>query len=300
MKKAFLIFGAIVCSLATLSAGAQNLTGTLKKAADSNTFTVGYREASVPFSYLGADAKPTGYAFDICMKIVDAVKQATNRPNLQVKYLPITSGNRIPLLQNGAYDVECGSTTNSVERQKAVSFSTTYFVIGVTAAVKKDSGVNSLKDLANKTLSFTSGTTAAPLMLDYAKKNGFTFRTVFGKDHAESMQLVASGRATAFVIDDVLLAGQIANQAKPDSFKILQGKENILRTEPYATMIRKGDDQFKKLCDTVITGMIQSGEMATLYHKWFEQPIPPRNVNMKFPMSEAMKNAMEHPNDKGV
>ena len=300
MKKLLIAATAIACSVAAVCASAQDLTGTLKKAADSNTFTVGYREASVPFSYLGADAKPTGYAFEICMKIADAVKKATNHPDMQVKYLPITSGNRIPLLQNGVYDVECGSTTNSLERQKAVAFSTTYFVIGVTAAVRKDSGVNSLKDLAGKTLSFTSGTTAPPLMIDYGKKNGFTFRTVFGKDHAESMQLVATGRANAFVIDDVLLAGQIANQAKPDDFKILQGKDNILRTEPYAAMIRKGDDQFKKLCDDVITGMIKSGEVAKLYQKWFEQPIPPRNVNMKFPMSDAMKDAMEHPNDKGV
>lgn len=300
MNKVSFVISVMVCSLAALSAGAQDLTGTLKKAADSNTFTIGYREASVPFSYLGANAKPTGYAFEICTKIADAVKKATHRPDLQVKYLPITSSNRIPLLQNGAYDVECGSTTNSLERQKAVSFSTTYFVIGVTAAVKKDAGINSLKDLANKTLAFTSGTTATPLMLDYAKKNGFSIRTVFGKDHAESMQLVATGRASAFVIDDVLLAGQIANQSHPESFKILQGKENILRTEPYAAMLRKGDDQFKQLCDGVITGMIQSGEMTKLYQKWFEEPIPPRNVNMKFPMSDAMKDAMEHPNDKGV
>lgn len=300
MRKIVVALTAVACSLAAACVSAESLTGTLKKVQDSGTFTIGYRESSVPFSYLGEDAKPTGYAFTICQNIAKAVKKAVNRPDLEVKYLPITSGNRIPLLQNGAYDVECGSTTNSLERQKAVAFSTTYFVIQVTAGVKKDSGVNSLKDLAGKTLAFSSGTTAGPLMTEYAKKNGFTFHTVFGKDHAESMQLLASGRAAAFIIDDVLLAGQFANVKDPQDYKILSGQANSLREEPYAAMIRKDDPQFKKLVDDTVTGMIKSGEMEKLYKKWFQSPIPPRNANLNFPMNDAMKAAFANPNDKGV
>ena len=191
------------------------LTGTLKKIQDTGTITIGHRESSIPFSYLDDKQQPVGYAMDLCMKIVDAVKAELKLPNLKVAYQPVTSANRIPLLQNGTIDLECGSTTNSVERQKQVAFGPTYFVINVSAAVKKSSGIKSFADLNGKTVASTSGTTSIPLLRGYEKAKSIDFKELQGKDHAESMQLLATDRAQAFIMDDILLAGQIANQAEP-------------------------------------------------------------------------------------
>ena len=293
---AVLVTAAAFCS----AAGAAELTGTLKKVADTGEITLGYRESSVPFSYLTNDGKPVGYATEICKKVAEAVKVAVKNPNLRVNYQPITSANRIPLLQNGTIDIECGSTTNSKERQKQAAFGTTYFVISVTAAVKKDSGINNLTDLKGKTVTMTSGTTAVPLLKNYAKEKGFKFRPLLTKDFAESMQLVAAGRASAFVIDDILLAGQIANLPHPENYKILTGKVNSLGVEPYGPMFRKDDPQFKALVDKTLADMMASGEMEALYKTWFTQPIPPKNINMNFPMNDMTRNAFKNPNSDGI
>ncbi|WP_034348345.1 transporter substrate-binding domain-containing protein [Noviherbaspirillum massiliense] len=278
-------------------AQAQDLSGTLKKVKDTGAITVGYRESSIPFSYLDDKQQPIGYAMDLCMRIVDAVKTELKIPNLKVNLQPVTSSNRIPLLQNGTIDLECGSTTNSVTRQQQVSFGPTYFVIDVTAAVKKNSNINSLEDLNGKTISTTSGTTSVPLLKAYEKTKNAQVKEIYGKDHAESFLLMADDRATAFVMDDILLAGQIANSRNPSEFKILPGS---LRQEPYSMMLRKDDPQFKALVDKTIGGIMKSGEIDKIYNKWFMSPIPPKGINLNFPIKPVLREDFKNPNDKGV
>lgn len=296
-KLSAFVASAVAASAFVGGAGAQELTGTLKKIKETGTITVSHREASIPFSYLDDKQQPIGYSVDICNKVVDAVKAELKMPNLAVKFQPVTSSNRIPLLQNGTIDLECGSTTNSVERQKQVAFGNTYFVINVTAAVKKSSGVNALADLNGKTVSTTSGTTSVALFKKYKRTETADIKSIYGKDHAESFLLLADDRVAAFVMDDVLLAGQIANSRAPADYKILP---ESLNTEPYGPMLRKDDPQFKKIVDSTLAGLMKSGEMEKIYTKWFTSPIPPKNVNMNFPMSPALKAAFASPNDKGA
>lgn len=296
MKRSTFVIAFAIAGLST-SVAAQELTGTLKKIKDLGAITVGHRESSIPFSYLDDKQQPIGYAMDLCMKIVDAVKAELKMPNLQVKLQPVTSSNRIPLLQNGTIDLECGSTTNSVQRQQQVAFGPTYFVINVTAAVRKSSGVNSLADLNGKTIATTSGTTSVPLLKAYERTAHVDVREIYGKDHAESFLLMADGRAEAFVMDDILLAGQIANSRTPDGFRILG---DSLRQEPYSMMLRKDDPPFKALVDRTIGGVMKSGEIDQLYAKWFTSPIPPRGINLNFPQTQPIKDAFRNPNDKGV
>jgi glutamate/aspartate transport system substrate-binding protein len=297
MKLSRLLLAVVGAGLVATGANAQELTGTLKKIKETGTITVGHRESSIPFSYLDDKQQPIGYSMDLCGKVVDAVKAQLKMPNLKVVYQPVTSANRIPLLQNGTIDMECGSTTNSVERQKQVSFGPTYFVINVSAAVKKSSGIKTFADLNGKTVVSTSGTTSIPLLRGYEKAKGIDFKELQAKDHAESMQLLATDRAQAFIMDDILLAGQIANQAKPGDFMILP---ESLRTEPYGMMLRKDDPQFKALVDSAVSAVYKSGEINKIYAKWFMSPIPPRGVNLNFPMTPAIKEAFANPNDKGV
>jgi glutamate/aspartate transport system substrate-binding protein len=276
---------------------AEPLTGTLKKIKDTGSITIGHRESSIPFSYLDDKQQPVGYAMDLCMKIVDAVKTELKMPNLKVNLQPVTSANRIPLMQNGTIDLECGSTTNSVSRQQQVAFGPTYFVINVTAAVKKNSGIRSLANLNGKTISTTSGTTSVPLLKKYEKTANVSIKEIYGKDHAESFLLLAQDRSSAFIMDDILLAGQIANSSNPGDFTIL--KES-LRQEPYSMMLRKDDPPFKALVDKAIGGVMKSGEIDKIYAKWFNNPIPPKGINMNFPQTSQIKEAFKNPNDKGV
>jgi len=279
------------------TAHAQELTGTLKKIKELGAITVGQRESSIPFSYLDDKQKPIGYAMDLCMKVVDAVKSELKLPNLKVNFQPVTSSNRIPLLQNGTIDMECGSTTNSVARQQQGAFGPTYFVINVTAAVKKSSGIKSLANLGGKTISTTSGTTSVPLLKKYEKTAKIDVKEIYGKDHAESMQLLATDRSAAFIMDDILLAGQIANQARPGDYVILP---ESLRQEPYSMMLHKGDAQFKALVDKTVGGVMKSGEIEKIFAKWFLNPVPPRGINMHFQMTPPIKAAFANPNDQGV
>jgi len=229
--------------------------------------------------------------------VIDAVKTELKMPGLKVQLQPVTSSNRIPLMQNGTIDLECGSTTNSVERQKQVSFGPTYFVINVTAAVKKSSGINSLAELNGKTISTTSGTTSVPLLKKYEKTQNVQVKEIYGKDHAESFLLVADDRAAAFVMDDILLAGQIANSRNPSDYRILP---ESLREEPYSMMLRKDDPQFKALVDRAVGGVMKSGEIERIYAKWFTSSIPPKGINLNFPMTPPIREAFKNPNDKGV
>ncbi|MCX7272515.1 MAG: transporter substrate-binding domain-containing protein [Burkholderiales bacterium] len=296
MKLAFL-FSAIAASLLVSPVGAQDLTGTLKKIKETGQITIGHRESSIPFSYLDDKQQPIGYAMDLCMKVVDAVKADLKMPGLKIALQPVTSSNRIPLLQNGTIDLECGSTTNSVARQQQVAFGPTYFVINVTAAVKKTSGVNSLSELNGKNISTTSGTTAVPLLKAYEKTQSIDVKEIYGKDHAESFLLLADDRVTAFVMDDILLAGQIANSKTPDGYRILS---ESLRQEPYSMMLRKDDPQFKALIDKTVTAVMKSGEIDRLYAKWFTSAVPPKGINLNFQQTQPIKDAFRNPNDKGV
>lgn len=276
---------------------AQELTGTLKKIKATGAITIGYRESSIPFSYLDNRAQPIGYAIDLCMKIVDAVKTQLNMPNLEVRTQPVTSSNRIPLLKNGTIDLECGSTTNSTVRQQQVAFGPTYFLINVTAAVKKTSNINTIAALNGKTVSTTSGTTSVPLLRTYQRGSEIRVKEIYGKDHAEAFLLMAEDRAAAFVMDDILLAGQIANAKRPELYRILP---ESLRQEPYSMMLRKDDPQFKTLVDKSVGDVMRSGEIVGIYEKWFTKPIPPRNLNLHFPMKPALQEAFLHPDDKGI
>jgi len=288
---------ALLAAALIAPAAAQELTGTLKKVKETGTFTVGHRESSIPFSYLDDKQQPIGYAMDLCLKVVDAVKAELKLPNLKVNLQPITSSNRIPLLQNGTIDMECGSTTNSVARQQQVSFGPTYFVINVTAAVKKSSNIGAIVDLNGKTVSTTTGTTSVPLIKSYEKAKHIDVKEIYGKDHAESFLLLADDRVVAFVMDDILLAGQIANSRSPADYKIIN---ESLRAEPYGPMIRKDDPQFKALVDKTLTALYKSPEMERIYNKWYMSPIPPKGINLNFPMTPALKADFANPNDKGV
>lgn len=289
------VFAAL--SFIAASASAEALTGTLKKIQETGSITLGYRESSVPFSYLDAEGKPVGYAFEVCRKVADAAGKAAGVSDLKINYQAVTSANRIPLIQNGTVDIECGSTTNSLVRQKEAAFSINYFGIQVSAAVWKSSGISSIKELNGKNIAVTSGTTSVALLKKFEKENGVRFRLLMTKDFAEAMQLVAQKRADAFVLDDVLLAGQIANLPNPGDFTILDAS---LSKEPYAAMFRKDDPQFKKVVDDAVLGMIKSGELAKLYQTWFETPIPPKNINLNFKMNGYTKSLFEQPTDAGI
>ena len=298
MKRFAPVIIALLLSAALIApAAAQDLTGTLKKVKETGAFTVGFRESSIPFSYLDDKQQPIGYAMDLCMRVVDAVKADLKMPNLKVNLQPVTSSNRIPLLQNGTIDMECGSTTNSVQRQQQVAFGPTYFVINVTAAVKKSSNINAIAELNGKTVSTTSGTTSVPLIKSYEKTKNVTVKEIYGKDHGESFLLLADDRAAAFIMDDILLAGQIANSKSPGDYKILP---ESLRQEPYSMMLRKDDPQFKALVDKTVGGIMKSGEIEKIYAKWFMNPVPPKGINMNFPMTPPIRETFKNPNDKGV
>jgi glutamate/aspartate transport system substrate-binding protein len=284
------------CLAIALPAAAQE-SGTLKKIKDTGTITIGHRESSIPFSYLDDKQQPIGYAMDLCSKVVDAVKAQLKMPNLKVALNPVTSQTRIPLLTNGTIDMECGSTTNSIERQKQVSFSNAYFITAIRMVVKAKSGIKSLKDLNGQAVVTTTGTTSDRLIKENEVGSKIDVKNLYAKDHSESFLMVKTDRAKAFVMDDVLLAGLIANDPNPKDFVIVG---ESLRTEPYGIMFRKDDPEFKKLVDATLSRLMQSGEAEKLYNKWFTQPIPPKGINMRLPMSPELKEAFRNPTDKGV
>jgi glutamate/aspartate transport system substrate-binding protein len=280
--------------LAATPAFAAELTGTLKKAKESGTLTMGIRESSYPLSYLDDKQQPIGYHIDICNKIVEAVKTEIKLPNLKVQHQPVTSQNRIPLVTNGTVDIECGSTTNNEARAKQAAFVDTTFVTNVRMAVKKKSGITSLSQLGGKPVATTSGTTSVQLMRAHEKGKGIDFKEVYGKDHADAFLLLETDRAVAFVMDDNLLAGLIATSKNPQDYAIVG---EVLNVEPIAIMIRRDDPAFKKLADDAVKGLMKSGEIDKLYAKWFMSPIPPKNVSMNFPMSDKLKELIKHPSD---
>ncbi|WP_037586593.1 glutamate/aspartate ABC transporter substrate-binding protein [Stenoxybacter acetivorans] len=268
---------------------------TLQKIKDSGTIVLGYRESSIPFSYVADQpGQPVGYAHDLEMKIVDAVKKELGLPELKVRYNPITSQNRIPLTVNGTIDVECGSTTNNAERQKQVAFSVAFFEIGTRLMVGKGSDIKDFTDLKGKTVTTTAGTTSERLLKAYDESQKMGMNIISAKDHNEGFLMLQNGRAQAFMMDDVLLAGERAKSADPAKWEIV-GKP--MSFERYGCMLRKDDASFKTVVDNALTETYKSGEINTLYSKWFEQPIPPKGMNMQFPMSELVKSIIATPTD---
>jgi glutamate/aspartate transport system substrate-binding protein len=285
------------CLVATGSEtrAADDLTGTLKKIKDAGSISVGHRESSIPFSYYDDKNQVVGYSQDLVMMVVDAVKKRLNMPNLQVKMIPVTSQNRIPLIQNGTIDIESGSTTNNLERQQQVAFSDTMFIIGTRLLVKKDSGIKDFPDLKGKNVVVTAGTTSERLIREMNQKNNMQMNIISAKDHGESFLTLQSGRAAAFMLDDALLAGERAKARKPADWEIVGTPQS---KEAYGMMMQKGDAQFKTLVDETIAKAETSGEAAKLYQKWFQSPIPPKGLNLELPLSDDMKELFKNPNDK--
>jgi glutamate/aspartate transport system substrate-binding protein len=275
---------------------AQSVTqSTLEKIRDYRAIYVGVREASVPFSYMVGD-EPMGYSIEICDRITDAIKAALNDPALRVVKVPVTSSSRFLMLQAGTVDLECSSTTNTRIRQQLVSFGLTTFVSGVKAAVRRDSQIRRIADLDGKVVVTTSGTNTERTVrsvLNMRKVSGL-FKA--GRSHPDSLGMVVSSQADAFVIDDALLAGLIASSAQSDKLRILE--ENF-GYEPYSIVMRRNDTEFKKIVDQALRGMMQSGELERLYNKWFMSPIPPKGINLNLPMSDLLKELIRNPNDEG-
>ena len=283
-------------TLALAAAGAAQ-ADTLAKFKTSGVATMGVRESSGALSYTLGDGKYAGFHVEICQRVLADVQKGLGLAKLETKYQAVTSQNRIPLVQNGTVDIECGSTTNNATRQKDVSFAVTTYVEEVRIAVKANSGITGIAQLTGKKVATTTGTTSVQLLRKHERANGVNFEEVFGKDHADSFLLMESGRADAFVMDGQILAGNIAKAKNPADFKIVG---EVLSVEPIAIMIRKDDPAFKKAVDGSITAMMKSGEIAKLYDKWFVQPIPPSNTRVGLPASDATKAAWANPNDKPV
>jgi glutamate/aspartate transport system substrate-binding protein len=292
MKRTSFVFAA----LALAAAGAAQ-ADTLAKIKASGAATMGVRESSGALSYTLGDGKYAGFHVEICQRVLADVQKQLGLPKIDVKYQAVTSQNRIPLVQNGTVDIECGSTTNNATRQKDVSFAVTTYVEEVRIATKASSGITSIAQLSGKKVATTTGTTSVQLLRKHERANGVNFEEVFGKDHADSFLLMESGRADAFVMDGQILAGNIAKAKNPADFRIVG---EVLSVEPIAIMIRKDDPAFKKAVDGSITAMMKSGEIAKLYDKWFMQPIPPSNTKVGLPLSDATKAAWANPNDKPV
>ncbi|HWX12316.1 MAG TPA: glutamate/aspartate ABC transporter substrate-binding protein [Trinickia sp.] len=294
LKKGTLVIAAL-CAIAG-SASAQD-SGTLKKIKETGVIALGHRESSIPFSYYDDKQQVIGYSRDFQMKIVDAVKQKLSVPNLQVKNIPVTSQNRIPLVQNGTVDIECGSTTNNAERQQQAAFSDTIFVIGTRLMTRKDSGIKDFPDLKGKTVVTTAGTTSERLLRKMNQDKSLGMSIISAKDHSDSFQTLETGRAVAFMMDDALLAGERAKSRTPNDFVIVGTPQS---REAYGCMVRKGDSEFKKVVDDAIAKVETSGEADQIYKKWFESPIPPKGLNLNFPESDDMKALFKHPNDKAI
>jgi glutamate/aspartate transport system substrate-binding protein len=291
MKKHLLAFA--VATLAVSGAFAQ-ANDTLAKVKASGVLNMGVRDSSGALSYTLGEGKYAGFHVEVCQRIAAEVEKQAGR-KVEVKYVPVTSQNRIPLVQNGTVDIECGSTTNNATRQKDVAFLNTTYVEEVRFAVKANSGITGISQLNGKNVATTTGTTSVQHLRKHERATGMDFKEVFGKDHADSFLLLESGRADAFVMDGSILAGNIANAKTPADFRIVG---EVLSVEPIAIMVRKDDAGIKKLGNDVIAGLVRSGDMAKLWDKWFVQPIPPKNVKVGLALSESTKAAWASPNDK--
>ncbi len=294
MKTSFLA-GLALAASAFAVAGAAHAEDTLKKIKDSGTITEGVRESSGALAFTLGDGKYTGFHYDVCAHIIEDIRKHLGMSKIDVKYQPVTSQNRIPLVQNGTVDLECGSTTNNSARQKDVAFAPALYIEEVRIAVKKNSGIKGIADLNGKTVATTTGTTSVQLLRKNKRAQGMDFKELNGKDHSDSFLLLESGRADAFVMDGQILAGLISKAKNPGDFAIVG---EPLSVEPIAIMYRKDDPAFKKVVDDSVRAMAKSGEVAKLSDTWFMQPIPPGNTRVNLPASDATKAAWANPSDK--
>jgi glutamate/aspartate transport system substrate-binding protein len=295
MKKHLLALAAVATATTLFSFGASaQAVDTLAKVKDAGSITMGVRESSGALSYTLGEGKFAGFHVELCQKIIANVEKSVGK-KLEVKYQAVTSQNRIPLVQNGTVDIECGSTTNNATRQKDVSFLVTAYMEQVRIAVKANSGITNIGQLAGKNVATTTGTTSVQLLRKHERATGVDFKEIFGKDHADSFLLLDSGRADAFVMDGSILIGNIMNSKTPADFKIVG---EVLSNEPIGIMVRKDDAALKKIGDETISAMAKSGELAKLYDKWFMQPIPPKNVKLDLAATAETKAAWATPSDK--
>jgi glutamate/aspartate transport system substrate-binding protein len=288
--RAALVASALVCAQGAIASSA-----TLDKIKATGAVTMGVRESSIPMSYTTGDSRFDGFHVEVCRMILNDIKAKLGLSTLRINYQPVTAQNRIPLIQNGTVDIECGTTTNNTARQRDVSFANTLYVEEVRIAVKANSGINSISQLAGKKVATTTGTTSVQILRRHEKATGVNFDEVFGKDHADSFLLLESGRADAFVMDGSILAGNIANSRNPKDFKIVG---EVLSTEPIAIMVRKDDPQFKADVNAAIAKIVANGSMPKLWDKWFLKPIPPKNSIVGLELSAATKNAWANLNDR--
>ena len=297
MKPARILVGlAATAALIVSAAPATAQEGTLKKIKDTATITIGHRDASLPLSYYDDKQQPIGYAMDLCAKIVDAVKAELKLPKIDVKYQLVTSANRIPLMANGTIDLECGSTTNNVARQEQVWFTITHFVTANRWASKKSANLKTLADLKGKTIVSTAGSTNIKQITEINAAQNLGMNIISANGHPEAFQMVETGRAVAFVMDDIILAGLAAQSRAPADYEI---SSVALSVEPYGIMLRKDDKAFKAVVDAAMTRIYKSGEINAIYSKWFEKPVPPKSVNMNLPMTAAFKKVVANPTSSG-
>ena len=281
---------------ATLAAPALAQDGTLKKIKDSGTITIGHRDASIPFSYYDDKQQPVGYAMDLCHRIVDAVRAELKMPKIDIKYQLVTSANRIPLMANGTIDLECGSTTNNLDRQKQVWFTITHFVTANRYVAKKSANLRTLEDLKGKTVVSTAGTTNIKQITELNAQKNLGLSILSANGHPESFLMVETGRAVAFVMDDILLYSLVATSKTPGDYAI---STDALSVEPYGIMVRKDDVAFKKVVDAAMVNTYKSGAINGIYSKWFLRPVPPKGINLNVPMGEAFKKVVASPTDSG-
>lgn len=267
----------------------------LDRIAKSGTVVLAHREASIPFSYMDDQGRPVGYSIDICLRLVDALKLAIRRPDLQVRYIEVTSDSRIPAVRDGKADLECGSTTNNAERRKQAAFTIPHFIASARMIVKADSGIADWTNLRNKTVVTTRGTTNAESIARRSEVRSLHIRLIRAGDHAESFHMVESGKADAFAMDDVLLYGLKASAAHPGAFRVVG---EPLTIEPYSIMFSADDRALKSVVDREMARLVESGELAKLYDKWFMRPIPPKNVNLDMPMGRLLRESLRYPSDE--
>ncbi|SHI07325.1 amino acid ABC transporter substrate-binding protein [Pollutimonas bauzanensis] len=291
MKKS-VIFCCAALALAVIAP--VHADGRLDKIKSSGEIALGHRDTSIPFSYLDDSQKPIGYSMDICYRVIEAVKAKLGMDKINVKLVPVTSSTRIPLLANGTVDLNCGSSTNNQERQAQVTFAPTTFVTATRFVSKKSAGYNDLADLKGKTVVSTAGTSNIRWLTDANDEQKLGMKIIPTKDHAEAFLTVNNGRAAAFFMDDILLAGLVATSRNPADWAI---SKKAYTVEPYAIMEPKDDPEFKKVVDDAIIAMMKDGTLATMYKKWFESPVPPKNVNLNWPMSDQLKRVVAHPTD---
>jgi glutamate/aspartate transport system substrate-binding protein len=282
-------------AMASATVSAQEAQPTLAKIRSGDSISIGHRETSVPFSYMDTNNQVIGFSQDLCNRIIAAIKAKTGHADLHVRFIPVTSQNRIPLVQNGTVDLECGVTTNLSARQNQVAFSDTFFVATTRLLTRKDSGIKDFPDLAGKTVVTNQGTTSERLLRKMNEEKKMNMQIISAKDYGEGRVTLETGRAVAYMMDDVLLAGTRSLTAKPADWVIVGTPQS---SEAYGFMLRRNDPEFKKLVDDTMIHVMKSGEIKTMYDKWFMKPVPPKGINFDFPMSESLEKLYAAPNDK--